>query len=404
MFFKEYEVMTNRVLFCVSCAFALTIASGCVNEDPAPNTGDEEPTAENATDYPEVGVSEACGGKCDDPDAVLFSSSYRIVETLGMQSGEVDPETEIAPLHFAGPVIEARLDSLERGHTVNLEVYLLERVVDMPEPVEGEEPGMGEEPVEGEEPVMEESGVLEEPELLLEGADELVVDEEGYGEFISTPIALEELPEDWARLRVEIKGERDGGKIHQRFEFVNDFWEGVEQTPEFEDPFAPALDVHAGAIFIDPAVPAPDYHRPSVSSGFSLGGTEFWQRWEGGHSPTFSYSAGTELGRKCMTASAMRFEAIMEEAPELMIQLREESNWSGRFFNWNDDYSDESANGRPRGAVLWAWRTGLVKWISQTGADGTCYLPTLSMVERAASNCIRKGEFNDGEIEGCQAY
>ena len=87
-----------------------------------------------------------------------------------------------------------------------------------------------------------------------------------------------------------------------------------------------------------------------------------------------------------------------------MLELKENTNWSGRFFNWNDDYSDPAANGRPRGAVLWAWRTGLVKWISQTGADGTCYLPTLSMVERAAANCLRKGESNDGEIEGCQAY
>lgn len=163
------------------------------------------------------------------------------------------------------------------------------------------------------------------------------------------------------------------------------------------DDYAQARDVNQEAVTIGGA--AIDYSRPSVDSGFSLGGTEFWQKWAGGHNPTYSYSEGSEAGRKCMLASAIRFEAIMADPPESMVTLREETNWSGSFFNWNDDFSE--GNSSARGAVLWAWRTGLIKWISQTDSDGTCHLPTLDIVERAAAACLSRGG-DDGEIEGCQ--
>ncbi len=164
------------------------------------------------------------------------------------------------------------------------------------------------------------------------------------------------------------------------------------------DDYAQARDVNVHAVTIGgDALP---YAYPSVDSGFGLGGTEFWQKWSGGHNPTYSYGEGTEAGRKCMLASAIRFEAIMSDPPESMVRLREETNWSGRFFNWNDDFS-MSPGQDARGAVLWAWRTGLIKWISQTGRDGTCYLPTLDIVERAASNCL-SADGGDGEIQGCQ--
>lgn len=35
------------------------------------------------------------------------------------------------------------------------------------------------------------------------------------------------------------------------------------------------------------------------------------------------------------------------------------------------------------------------------GFDGICYLLMFLMVECAVLNCLCKGEFNDGEIEGC---
>jgi len=146
--------------------------------------------------------------------------------------------------------------------------------------------------------------------------------------------------------------------------------------------------------------PAIDYTPARVDTGFGLGGTEFWQKWAGGHNPTYSYGAGTEAGRKCMLASAIRFETIMSDPPESIVELRENSNWSGRFFNWNDDFSESSSDARY--AVLWAWRTGLIKWISQTAQDGTCFLPTRDVVDRAARNCLSAASSDGGEIEGCQ--
>ena len=165
------------------------------------------------------------------------------------------------------------------------------------------------------------------------------------------------------------------------------------------DDYAQARDPDLLKVTIGGA--AIGYTAPSVDTGFGLGGTEFWQKWEGGHNPTYSYAAGTEAGRKCMLASAIRFETIMSDPPEAMVRLREETNWSGRFFNWNDDFS-ESPGRDASYAVLWAWRTGLVKWIRQTARDGSCYLPTRAVVERAAENCLARGGANGGEIEGCQ--
>ena len=56
-----------------------------------------------------------------------------------------------------------------------------------------------------------------------------------------------------------------------------------------------------------------------------------------------------------------------------------------------------------RGWSQRAWRTGLIKWISQTNKDGSCYLPTLEMVESLSERCLQKAEDNVGEIVGCKA-
>jgi hypothetical protein len=168
------------------------------------------------------------------------------------------------------------------------------------------------------------------------------------------------------------------------------------------DPWAAARDVTLDRIDLGELAAPDSYDRPSVDL-FYLSGTEFWQKWSGGHSPTYSFSEGTDFGRRCMQASAIRFEAIMAEPPESIVRLRDETNWSGSFFNWNDDYA-EADWGDASGARLWAWRTGLIKWISQTGSDGSCYLPTLELVEAAAADCLEVAEMNgDGEIQGCSA-
>ncbi|MCC7534663.1 MAG: hypothetical protein IT379_00540 [Deltaproteobacteria bacterium] len=177
--------------------------------------------------------------------------------------------------------------------------------------------------------------------------------------------------------------------------------EPTEPTPI--DYYAGARDVTLPVVELAADAPIPtSYDYPSGGS-FSLGGTEFWQKWSGGHNPTYSFAEGTDFGRRCMQASAIRFEAIMASPPAELVRLNEQTNWSGSFFNWNDDYS-QSTWGDASGARLWAWRTGLIKWISQTARDGSCRLPTLDMVRRVAEACLQTAERNgNGEIQGCSA-
>jgi hypothetical protein len=167
--------------------------------------------------------------------------------------------------------------------------------------------------------------------------------------------------------------------------------------PGFED----AADVNKAVITIAADVPVPSYQRAQGANGFGLGGTEFWQKWAGGHNPTYSYAEGTDAGRKCMQASAIRFDALMADPPATYVHALNSTNWSGRHFNWNDDYSHEDARGSASGATLWAWRTGLMKFISQTGDGGKCYLPTRVQLEAAGVVCALKAQGNEGETQGC---
>jgi hypothetical protein len=164
------------------------------------------------------------------------------------------------------------------------------------------------------------------------------------------------------------------------------------------DPFAEARDVTKAHVTFPAGTEAPASYQYPRGNGFSLGGTEFWQKWSGGHNPTYSFSEGTDAGRLCMQASAIRFEEIMKDAPAELVRLRDESSWGGSFFNWNDDYS-RSEWGDASGPRLWAWRTSLIKWISQTKKDGSCLLPTRELVIKAATSCLARG----AEIQGCSA-
>jgi hypothetical protein len=152
--------------------------------------------------------------------------------------------------------------------------------------------------------------------------------------------------------------------------------------------FAAALDVNLHHVVFPEDLEAPAYAYASVDTGFGLGGTEFWQKFPGGENPTFSYYDGTDYGRRCMYASARRFEAIMSNPPLGLKILKDHSKWNGSFFNWNDDYGHPDSWGDASGARLWAWRTTLVKWISQTSTDGSCYLPTLDMINTLIVDCL----------------
>lgn len=149
------------------------------------------------------------------------------------------------------------------------------------------------------------------------------------------------------------------------------------------------------------ATPAYDFLFPGVTQ-FNMNGWEWWQKWPGGFEPTFEYEEATPAGITCSVASAMRFAAVMHDPPEDVVRLLSDTTWEGRFFNWNDDFSEPNSVGDGDGAVLWAWRDYLIKWISQTNRDGTCYLPTYEMLERAAANCLATASGAAGNIQGCQ--
>jgi len=155
---------------------------------------------------------------------------------------------------------------------------------------------------------------------------------------------------------------------------------------------------------------------PSQSAGSghraehaSLYGVDWFQKWSGGVSADHDWTKGTEFGKRCMWAANLRFEAIMKEAPaELVAFLGEYSAWSGSFYNWVDDFSGKGedgseAYGDASGARLWAWRTGLSKWISQAAKDGSCYLPTKKMVVDYVAACKEHQASNDGQMQGCEA-
>jgi hypothetical protein len=170
------------------------------------------------------------------------------------------------------------------------------------------------------------------------------------------------------------------------------------------DPYTDARDVTKPVIHFAPGTFAPTEYAYPDGGAFNLGGTEFWQKWQGGQNPTYSFEEGTDLGRLCMQASAIRFETIMKNPPADLMKLDADTNWSGSFFNWNDDFSHDGAWGDASAARLWAWRTSLIKWISQTGKDGSCRLPTLELVEKAAKACLDTATRNaNGEIQGCSA-
>lgn len=210
--------------------------------------------------------------------------------------------------------------------------------------------------------------------------------------------------EDWSDDDESISGLEDAaeGAVSADAESSAEDAGPSDEAVDEVDPWAPALDVTQHLVVFDEGLTAPNYEYPSTNTGFNLGGTEFWQKWAGGENPTYSFNDGTEYGRRCMLASAKRFQAIMREPSEALKDLKLSSNWSGSFFNWNDDYS-LSDWGDGSSARLWAWRTTLVKWISQTNKDGSCYLPTLEMVETMVANCQSRADANDGEIVGCKA-
>ncbi len=170
-----------------------------------------------------------------------------------------------------------------------------------------------------------------------------------------------------------------------------------------------AKDVNLHNVPFGPATPIPEeYTRPDGIDPVSLSTPEWWQRWSGGFTQSFSWSEGTDFGKRCGVASAIRLQSIMEHVAEdgstpgkvAIDNLLESTGWSGTMYNWTEDIS-ESTTGRGsfNTGSIWAWRTGAIKWINIVREDGSCDLPTLELVQQFSESCI--AEATDGEIEGC---
>ncbi len=190
--------------------------------------------------------------------------------------------------------------------------------------------------------------------------------------------------------------------------------EGCGGDVQPADPWAAARDVHTMHVAFTDATPIPEYYtRPEGVSPVSLSSPEWWQRWSGGETQSFSWGVGTDYGKRCGQASAIRLQAIMEyeemgedgemhrPGQEAFDALREGSGWRGTMYNWIEDVS-EGGRASFNPAYMWAWRTGAIKWISVTHEDGSCDLPTLDLVQRFSATCLERAASNDGEIQGCR--
>ncbi|MFT5357259.1 MAG: hypothetical protein ACI9KE_004493 [Polyangiales bacterium] len=182
-----------------------------------------------------------------------------------------------------------------------------------------------------------------------------------------------------------------------------------EEPPPSEDPWAGAKDVNLHHVEFTDATPIPVSFRRPDAGPVSLSSAEWWQRWDGGATQSFSWNEGTDYGKRCSQASAIRLEALWNYADEdgnllgreAFEDLLNGSGWRGTMYNWAEDVS-EGGRASFDPASMWAWRTGAIKWISVTRADGSCDLPTLDLLQRFSATCLeRAGE--DGEIQGCRA-
>lgn len=178
--------------------------------------------------------------------------------------------------------------------------------------------------------------------------------------------------------------------------------DGSCQT-EGTDPWALAKDVNLHHVEFTDATPIPEsFSRPEGISPVSLSSPEWWQRWSGGATQSFTWSAGTDYGKRCGQASAIRLQAIYEtaEGRAAFDALREGSGWRGTMYNWTEDISmGGRASFSP--ATMWAWRTSAIKWINVVHPDGSCDLPTLELVQRYSETCLEQAARSDGEIQGC---
>ncbi len=185
---------------------------------------------------------------------------------------------------------------------------------------------------------------------------------------------------------------------------------GTEPEPPEEpiepelDPWEDARDPDLARVYFTEEDPIPESYTRADAGFVSLSSPEWWQRWPDGHTQSFNWAVGTDYGKRCAQASAIRLEAIWntEDGRAAFESLRDGTGWSRTMYNWIEDLSQSSRGGGS--AQMWAWRTGALKWINIVHADGSCSLPTTGLVERFSATCRAQAERSgDGNIQGCRA-
>ena len=179
---------------------------------------------------------------------------------------------------------------------------------------------------------------------------------------------------------------------------------GASDPGPVDDGFELARDVNLHHVEFDETTAIPESFERQDAGFVRLGSPEWWQRWSGGHTQSFNWSLGTDFGKRCGQASAIRLAAIYAdpEGKEAFDALAEGSGWSGTMYNWTEDIS-EGGRASFSPASMWAWRTSAVKFINVVHPDGSCDLPTLQLVKDFSETCLSRAENSDGEIQGCRA-
>jgi hypothetical protein len=170
-------------------------------------------------------------------------------------------------------------------------------------------------------------------------------------------------------------------------------------------------DVEQEHVVLPAAIEAPtaDVTAGSKGDGTAISGLDWYQKWAGGKTADHTWSDGSDLGKRCAWASVLRFEAIARQAPPELAALlaAQKKGWDGSFQNWNNDYGGKTAAGEPAygnasGAYVFAPRSDVAKWVSSTAKDGSCYLPTKSMLLDFLTTCKAQVD-KSGDIKGCES-
>ena len=151
-------------------------------------------------------------------------------------------------------------------------------------------------------------------------------------------------------------------------------------------------------------IPTFEFYTFPHSDDFDMDTFQFYQHWDGGFFPTMEFDEVPVLARKCLQASAVRFQSIMRNPPMSLEELKDESSWRGDFINRNDDFTlSNSDSATERGASIYPETIDDFVWQSMLDRDGGCHLPTYDLVDVAAENCLEFMEESDGDLRGCGA-